>query len=132
MAKAFGLYYVRYHSMTRFSEGERRGPGISAFGRPYDSFQNALDGLVTFASSHVGYDWARMDDDWIPEDGSVKRMLTDRWNDYKRYRHQVMDKVRLERCFRYRGGYVCIGEVREDAVPLQGSWSEWPTRKDKA
>ena len=110
MAKVFGLYYVRDHSMARFNDGERRGPGIRAFGRPYDSFQHALDGLVMFASSHTGYDWDLMDDDWTPEDGSLERMLADRKKDYKKYRHRFMDRVRSERCFRYRGGCVCIGE----------------------
>ena len=132
MTKAYGLYYVRHHSMARFTDGERYGPGIRAFGRSYDSFQHALDGLVKFASFHTGYDWARMDDDWTPEDGSLERMLTDRRKDYKKYRRQVMDRARSKRCFHYRGGCVCIGEVREDEEPLQGSWAECSTRKDKA
>ena len=120
----FNLYYVRDGHITRFNNGERGGPGISILGATtYGSFKCAMDGLVEFATSHSGYDWARMDDDWTPEDGSLDRMLAARKKDFKRYKFRLADKVREERHFRYRGGCGCIGEKVRDEHPI--CWEGW-------
>ena len=135
MSGTYRWYYVRDDAMERFNQGERSGTGISAtwnwngskyrtqeernrsLGQnQYTSYRQALDSLVEFASWHTGYDWARMDDDWTPEDGSLDKMISARMKDFKRHQRMTMDMVRREHRLRYRSGWICIGEgeVRDE------------------
>ena len=132
MDKVYRWYYVRGDAIERFEHGERDGAGISAMwnwneakyrtkeerersleDNRYKSYSDALDALLKFAASHTGYDWDRMDDDWTPDDGSLAKMLAERWKDFKNHQRTTVGTVRQEKRLRYRSGWICIGDERQ-------------------